>query len=256
MNFSTELITLAADLAREFDNESQAIADPAWYVHLRWWHRPIPLFAQDSLSLFAEQANVLNLDRPYRPRILRLQPGRDRQAIARIQDYGFRDPEARRGAARDRLRLERIAPEHLQDLPGCALTVARSPGTDRFRAVPPPEARCCFTYSRWVPLNFSVTTKASIPTAAKLCGGRFSVRTALPSNGMFRTNFPNQKLADNTTDVAPTDAKDGEPTASWLARRFRVLLLPSRRFQTPNPSSLPQTPTWLRGERCKFGSCL
>ncbi len=159
MNFSTELITLAAYLAGEFDNEAQAIADPAWYVHLRWWHRPIPLFAQDSLTLFAEQANVLNLDRPYRPRILRLQPGRDRQTIARIQYYGFRDPEAIRGAARDRLRLERIAPEYLQDLPGCTLTVVRSPGADRFRAVPPPDARCCFTYTgktRQVELGFEV----------------------------------------------------------------------------------------------------
>ncbi len=36
MNLSPELITLANYLAGEFDNREQALAEPAWYVNLRF----------------------------------------------------------------------------------------------------------------------------------------------------------------------------------------------------------------------------
>ena len=52
--FSPELIALARYMAGEFDNREQAIADPAWYVHLHLWQRPVPLFLEDSFTLFAE----------------------------------------------------------------------------------------------------------------------------------------------------------------------------------------------------------
>ncbi|MFM6193835.1 MAG: CpcT/CpeT family chromophore lyase [Planktothrix sp.] len=48
MMISPELKTLAEYMAGEFDNQAQALADPVWYVHLRLWHRPVPV------SLFAE----------------------------------------------------------------------------------------------------------------------------------------------------------------------------------------------------------
>jgi hypothetical protein len=49
MSFSPELTALAEYLAGEFDNSSQAIADPAWYVHLRMWQRPVSLFSKTVL---------------------------------------------------------------------------------------------------------------------------------------------------------------------------------------------------------------
>jgi len=62
-------VTLAQYLTGEFDNREQAIAEPVWYAHLKLWHCPVPLFTKDSITLFAEQANVLTLDQPYRQRL-------------------------------------------------------------------------------------------------------------------------------------------------------------------------------------------
>lgn len=42
MTHSQTLITLAQWLAGEFENRSQALDQPAWFVHLRLWHRPLP----------------------------------------------------------------------------------------------------------------------------------------------------------------------------------------------------------------------
>lgn len=72
MNFSPQLTALASYLTGEFSNQSQAQEQPAWFVNLRLWIRPLPIFTDDSITLFAEQANILQLDQPYRPRILRL----------------------------------------------------------------------------------------------------------------------------------------------------------------------------------------
>ncbi|WP_342749105.1 CpcT/CpeT family chromophore lyase [Tychonema bourrellyi] len=66
MTFSPELIALAQYMAGDFDNSEQALAEPVWYVHLRFWQRPLPvsLFSEPSIALFAEQANILELDKP------------------------------------------------------------------------------------------------------------------------------------------------------------------------------------------------
>ncbi|NEO28340.1 MAG: chorismate mutase, partial [Kamptonema sp. SIO4C4] len=53
MPLSSELLTLGQYLAGEFTNQKQAIADPAWYVNLCLWHRPVPLFTEDSLTFYA-----------------------------------------------------------------------------------------------------------------------------------------------------------------------------------------------------------
>lgn len=93
MTFSPNLIALARYLAGEFDNQEQAIAEPAWFVHLRLWQRPVLLFAEDSLTLFAEQANVLGLDRPYRQRLMRLQEGGNSDALLQVQYYMPKHPD-------------------------------------------------------------------------------------------------------------------------------------------------------------------
>ncbi len=54
-----ELITFGRYLAGEFENQRQAQAEPVWYVHLRLWLRPLPLFREDSIALFAEQASII-----------------------------------------------------------------------------------------------------------------------------------------------------------------------------------------------------
>lgn len=163
MNFSPQLIALGEYLAGEFDNREQAIADPAWYVHLRLWQRPVNLFTEDSITLFAEQANVINLDQPYRQRIMRLRQGRDSDASLEVQYYIPQDPGALTGAGHNPALLNTLTPDKLDLLPGCILTVTQEKlASDRYKftATPRPETSCSFTYLGnvvYVSLGFQAT---------------------------------------------------------------------------------------------------
>jgi hypothetical protein len=159
---SPELITLGTYLAGEFDNQQQALAQPAWFVHLRLWIRPVPIFTEDSITLFAEQANIVNLDRPYRPRILRLI---QRENIE-IKYYAFKDIERIKGAGLNRNLLQQINPTELEFLPNCTLQVATVKiNSDRysFTTTPVLETPCTFNYQGnvfQVFLGFSVTSES------------------------------------------------------------------------------------------------
>ncbi len=163
MSFPPHLVALGEYLAGEFDNQEQALAEPVWYVHLRMWQRPIDLFAEDSITLFAEQANILNLDRPYRQRIMRLMPGRESGLPIQVQYYMLKDPSALSGAGRNAALLKTLAIEQLDLLPGCILTVTPqilAPNIYKFAATPPLDACCSFTYlgkSLQVSLGFEAT---------------------------------------------------------------------------------------------------
>lgn len=165
MTLSPELLVLARYLAGEFGNQAQALAEPVWYVHLRLWQRPVPapLFPEDSIALFAEQANALNLEQPYRQRILRLMPLANTPSGLQVQYYALKDPAAWRGAGGNRALLGQLTPADIEFLPGCTLTVTAQPLTPdsyRFSAFLPPDARCCFTYQgviRQVSLGFEAT---------------------------------------------------------------------------------------------------
>ena len=149
MTHSAELITLARYMAGEFDNRQQAIADPVWYVHLRLWLRPVPLFTEDSLTLFAEQANIVNLDQPYRPRILRLYPNPTTPDSLQVQFYMLKDPEAIRGAGRNPELLKQLTTEQIEFLPGCTLSVKQqlvSPNSYEFSAFSATDTPCSFSY--------------------------------------------------------------------------------------------------------------
>jgi hypothetical protein len=149
MTFSPELITLARYMAGEFENKAQAIAEPAWYVHLHLWQRPVPLFLEDSLTFFAEQANIVNLDKPYRPRILRLCSNPKSPTDLQVQYYMLKDPEAIRGAGRNPEQLKQLTTEHIEFLPGCTLSVKHrqvSPNSYEFSAFSATNTPCCFSY--------------------------------------------------------------------------------------------------------------
>lgn len=137
------LETLATWLTGEFENSTQAAAQPVWFVRLRLWQRPLPQGLYGRLAFFAEQANVLNCDRPYRQRIFTLAPAGDSQTIT-VQYYACQQPERWRGAGALRQRLQAIGPSDLEELPGCILQ-----GTwhgDRFEAKPPANCQCFFSY--------------------------------------------------------------------------------------------------------------
>ncbi|MCC5656722.1 chromophore lyase CpcT/CpeT [Nostoc sp. XA010] len=162
MNFSPQLIALGEYLAGEFDNQEQAIGEPIWYVHLRLWQRPINLFTEDSITLFAEQANVVNLDKPYRQRIMRLRQGSNDTSLE-VQYYMPQDPGALIGAGNNPALLNTLTSEKLDLLPGCILTVTQETlAGDRYKftATPLPETCCSFTYlgnSINVSLGFEAT---------------------------------------------------------------------------------------------------
>lgn len=158
MSLPSKLITLGQYLAGEFDNQQQALTEPIWYVHLRLWLRPTTLFAEDSLTLFAEQASIVNLDQPYRPRLLRLRSNQSNPSSLQVQHYMFKDMMRVRGAGQNPELLQQLTPEQVEFLPSCTLDVTES--SDRFKAFPATKEHCCFTYedqTYQVSLGFEVT---------------------------------------------------------------------------------------------------
>jgi hypothetical protein len=163
MNFSPKLVALANYMAGEFDNRSQAIADPAWYVHLHLWQKPVSLFTSDSITLFAEQANIVKLDQPYRPRLMRLQERQDADEPLQVQYYIPEYPAAVGGAGANPALLESFTVEQFELLPGCLLLVKvqqLDANSYHFTAAPPPGEKCCFNYGEntiQVSLGFEAT---------------------------------------------------------------------------------------------------
>lgn len=150
---------LAQWLAGEFGNAAQAMEQPTWFVQLRWWHRPIPQRLEGHLALFAEQANSLYLQNPYRQRILLIQENADAtpENSLRVRYLAFRHPEQFRGAGLNPQLLSNLSIADLEQLPGCELTAEKK--GDRFIATPEPDAKCFFQYegkTRQVVLGFEV----------------------------------------------------------------------------------------------------
>jgi hypothetical protein len=154
---------LASYLAGSFDNREQAIAEPAWYVHVRLWHRPIALFGPDSLGFYAEQASSPTFDRPYRPRVFQIRPTEDPSEPLQAVYFALKQPERWRGAGQDPDRLRSLTMNDLDALPGCHLSIAVLEDGAGFRATPPSDCRCCFTVDgqlRQVQLGFEARPDA------------------------------------------------------------------------------------------------
>ena len=130
---------LAQWLAGEFTNQAQAAEQPAWFVHLMLWHRPLPQRLQGNLALFAEQANVLKLEQAYRQRILMLQ---DRGNGLQGQYFAFKQPSQFQGAGRTPEKLAALQEIDLIHLPGCCVDISQS--NHRFSAQMSPGDRCRF----------------------------------------------------------------------------------------------------------------
>ena len=142
-------------LIGEFDNTAQSKEDPTWYVPLRLWHRLLPQRIQGKWAVFAEQSNFLQLDRPYRQRILVIEPQANDQLA--VQYWAFKDPNQFRGAGANPELLKQAVEPALELLPGCWLDVERA--GNGFKATPRDGDRCCFTYDnklRQVVLGFEV----------------------------------------------------------------------------------------------------
>ncbi|MBF2018857.1 MAG: chromophore lyase CpcT/CpeT [Hydrococcus sp. C42_A2020_068] len=203
MNFSPELAALGRYLAGEFDNRQQALAEPIWYVHLRLWLRPTSLFREDSLTLFAEQASIVNLEQPYRPRLLRLRQSQTHPLPLRVEHYMFKDLDAVRGASSKPELLRQLTPEQVEFLPSCTLNVEiERLDRDRFKfkASPASEKPCSFTYggqTYQVSLGFEVTPdelkthdKGIDPTTGKAIWGALMDPYRFVKRQDFSAEFP------------------------------------------------------------------
>ncbi len=154
---SLDLENLAQWMAGEFDNRPQAQEQPAWFVGLRLWHRPLPWRIGGNLALFCEQANALYPEAAYRQRVVVLNP----EAGSWQAEYkAFQQPERFKGAGINPTLLNLLTPADLVELPGCRLTITQQ--DSRFRAEPEPVAKCCFQYNgetRQVILGFEATAE-------------------------------------------------------------------------------------------------
>lgn len=154
---STDLgLKLTQWLAGEFENKEQAMSEPAWFVSLKLWHRPLPFLIDGNYALFAEQAPALKLDRPYRQRVFVIIAT---DPIA-IQYYAFKQPQLWQGSGRNPQQLDSLRLDDLEKLPGCVLQI--TPTEKEFSAKPLPNAVCQF-YAQGrlceVQLGFTVTAE-------------------------------------------------------------------------------------------------
>jgi hypothetical protein len=149
--------TLTQWLPGEFDNRAQAQEQPIWFVHLRLWHRLLPIQIEGYPAFFAEQANALYLNNPYRQRVLVLKPTPDPE-VCEAQYFAFKQPDRFKGAGANPALLTSLSLDDLERLPGCRLTVTHQ--NETYKAAPVPDTTCCFQYNgetRQVILGFEIS---------------------------------------------------------------------------------------------------
>lgn len=138
------LHSLAATLAGEFDNKAQSLADPAWFLHLRVWNRPLPKTVfPEGYGFFIEQISVATGAAPYRQRILHLTQKNDGFWG---QYYGLTDPQAWQGSATQPDRLADLTVTDLIDLPTCGLAITWDSLAAQYTARLPADSLCRITY--------------------------------------------------------------------------------------------------------------
>jgi hypothetical protein len=128
----TRLVRL---LSAGFSNQEQAFENPPLYAHILVKLRPLPQLAPGSLLL--EQSYAINPAAPYRIRVLRAERlGSD----IVIHNQALASDERFWGAVEDSERRQRIRPDDLLPLEGCAYVV-REQG-DGFVGEVEPGCRC------------------------------------------------------------------------------------------------------------------
>lgn len=161
-----QLEQLATLLCGEFSNQTQALDSPAWFVQLRLWQKRTPLFNEDSITLFLEQAPALKLEQPYRQRLLRLF---ENEGQLYGQYYQFKDFGAWKGAGAQTERLASLTLDAIDDLPGCRVAINRD-GAQGFKAELIPGGKCQFEYAgqmRQVIVGFDVVAATGSGIALK-----------------------------------------------------------------------------------------
>ena len=166
---ASPLSTLATYLAGEFENQAQAAAEPAWYVHLRLWQRLVPNLSNDqTYTLFLEQASVAAGKPPYRQRILQLTEA-PAQSSGRLRGeyFALADPLRFRGGGEDPALLNDLSSDDLVRLSNSEAVIqyqrldqrSGQPPDYRFQAALPDGQLCSFEYANqrtYVYLGFDI----------------------------------------------------------------------------------------------------
>ena len=143
------------------------------------WQRPVPLFQEDSLTIFAEQVQCFDAwISPTVSACCGCTIGKVRfksSTIASSSPTGF----GGRGQTQNGCRMLTI--DAIDLLPGCVLSVEQQP-SGRFVSSPLPDTRCCFSYAgetRQVSLGFEADPQTFLSydkgidnRRVKRCGGR------------------------------------------------------------------------------------
>ncbi len=116
MTHSTDIITLARWMASDFSNQAQAFENPPFFAHIRVCMRPLPVELLGGVSLYLEQAYDIELNFPYRVRVLKLVPAADR---INIENYAIVNEEQFYGASRDLQKLQELKKAEFKLMPGC-----------------------------------------------------------------------------------------------------------------------------------------
>lgn len=116
MTHSTDILTLARWMASDFSNQPQAFENPPFFAHIRVCIRPLPWELLDGLSLYLEQAYHLDVNDPYRVRVLKLVSVGDH---IEVENYSVENESEFYGASRQPERLKDLTQKHLKKLPGC-----------------------------------------------------------------------------------------------------------------------------------------
>jgi hypothetical protein len=116
MSHSTDIITLARWMASDFSNQAQAFENPPFFAHIRVCMRPLPVELLDGVSLYLEQAYDIEINSPYRVRVLKLVPMGDR---IDIENYAIANEEQFYGASRDLQKLQELKKAEFKLMPGC-----------------------------------------------------------------------------------------------------------------------------------------
>ena len=165
MEYETQLNHLGRSLAGIFQNRQQALAEPAWVVHLRLWSYPVVLFSEDSFTFFIEQASAAFAQPPYRQRLLRVRwsNGDSVKSLTAgnltAEYYALKQPQLYQGAAQNPERLSTLKEHDLQPLQCGRLRVTSQfqPNAICFQARQYPGERCQFFVNgeaRYVELAF------------------------------------------------------------------------------------------------------
>ncbi len=175
---TTPLTALATYLSGEFENREQAAAEPAWYVHLRLWQRPVPSLCNgETYTFFLEQASVAAGTPPYRQRILQItsassqsdssQSDSSPENQLRGQYFGLANPLQFQGAGMRPALLNSLSAKGLVSLPNSGAKIlyqpGRSPDSYQFQSALKDGQYCSFEYDnqrRYVYLGFEIGPQA------------------------------------------------------------------------------------------------